>query len=220
MEETLDKTLRQIARNTASAGFQSTRNHKAESASQPHGLQATEWPAHKPGGNNDEPLGKEHNPGVIVIGAGISLRGDGIICKNLIVSGKLEASASCSRMKILETGTVYGKVTASDAEIRGTFEGTLNVKGCLTIHPGATVFGKITYAGLRIFQDGKLLGDIRHETSIESLMEIKDPAGTSSSIDSPNNKILREIVRNTLPDALREGSSDPEAISTKGESND
>jgi hypothetical protein len=78
-----------------------------------------------------------------VVGAGISLRGDGIICKNLIVSGKLEASASCSRMKILETGTVYGKVTASDAEIRGTFEGTLNVKGCLIIHPGATVFGKV-----------------------------------------------------------------------------
>ncbi|MDP7190417.1 MAG: polymer-forming cytoskeletal protein [Alphaproteobacteria bacterium] len=129
---------------------------------------------------------KYNNPGVLVVGDGISFRGETIICENLIVSGKLEASASCSRLKISDTGTVFGNVTASNAEIRGVFEGFLLVKGCLIIHPGARVFGRVTYAGLRIFRGGKLLGDIRHASDLGANAGMERLSTATSSLDLIN----------------------------------
>ena len=218
MEEAVTKTLKQTSQNPVFDDLERHEENLVVSAGRPNSGRGPKWHSgiQDLTTNRDEQSKKKHNSGVLVIGDGISLRGETIICKNLIVSGKLEASASCSRLKISETGTVFGNVTVTDAEIRGTFEGSLLVKGCLIIHPGAKVFGRVTYTGLRIFRGGKLLGDVRHAADTGANTGMKNPPATSFQADFTENKPGGEIVRKIRPAFMKEEKPDAEIFSTNG----
>jgi len=224
MEEAVNKTLKQTSQNPILDDLERHDENLVVSAGRPNVGRGPKWHSDIQDliTNRDEQPNKKHNPGVLVIGDGISLRGETIICKNLIVSGKLEASASCSRMRIADTGTVFGNVTVNDAEIWGVFEGSLLVKRCLIIHPGAKVFGRVTYTGLRIFRGGKLLGDIRHSADLGGNTGMKNSSTTSFQTDFTEDKPMDEITGKPLPSCLRGERLDVNKTetSTKGEDND
>ena len=65
----------------------------------------------------------------LIVGREISLSGEITACDRLVVEGSVEANlANCRDIDIAETGLFKGSASIDDVEIRGRFEGTLNVR--------------------------------------------------------------------------------------------
>lgn len=97
----------------------------------------------------------------LVVGREICLSGEIKTCEKLVVEGKVEADLSDSQsLEISEPGLFKGNATVEDCEIRGTFEGELNVTGLLVIQPTGRVSGKIRYAEIELSRGAQLRGDI------------------------------------------------------------
>jgi len=72
----------------------------------------------------------------------------------------VEATMDSRLMQISEQGSFRGAADIDLAEIKGRFEGSLNVRGKLIIHATGQVSGKIRYAKLIVEDGGQLSGDI------------------------------------------------------------
>ena len=81
-------------------------------------------------------------------------------CDTLVVDGMVEATIDSRLMQISEQGSFRGAADIDLAEIKGRFEGSLNVRGKLIIHATGQVSGKIRYAKLIVEDGGQLSGDI------------------------------------------------------------
>jgi cytoskeletal protein CcmA (bactofilin family) len=98
----------------------------------------------------------------LVVGRDISLSGEITDCDVLVVEGKVKASLRDSRrFEISETGAFEGSVEIDVAEIKGSFEGDLLVRGRLIVRRTGSVTGRIRYAELEIERGGQISGDIQ-----------------------------------------------------------
>jgi len=112
-------------------------------------LEATIKPAPAEGGSR------------LTVGPNIKLKGVEITdCDTLVVDGMVEATMDSRLMQISEQGSFRGAADIDLAEIKGRFEGSLNVRGKLIIHATGQVSGKIRYAKLIVEDGGQLSGDI------------------------------------------------------------
>lgn len=97
----------------------------------------------------------------LTVGPNIKLKGVEITdCDTLVVDGMVEATMDSRLMQISEQGSFRGAADIDLAEIKGRFEGSLNVRGKLIIHATGQVSGKIRYAKLIVEDGGKLSGDV------------------------------------------------------------
>lgn len=97
----------------------------------------------------------------LTVGPNIKLKGVEITdCDTLVVDGMVEATMDSRLMQISEQGSFRGAADIDLAEIKGRFEGSLNVRGKLIIHATGQVSGKIRYAKLIVEDGGQLSGDI------------------------------------------------------------
>jgi len=97
----------------------------------------------------------------LIIGREINLKGEIGECESLMVHGSAEAVLSnCRSFTITESGLLKGEADVQSAEVLGRFEGTLKVRGLLTIRKGGRVSGTISYAEVEIEQGGRLDGQI------------------------------------------------------------
>ena len=104
----------------------------------------------------------------LTVGPNIKLKGVEITdCDTLVVDGMVEATMDSRLMQISEQGSFRGAADIDLAEIKGRFEGSLNVRGKLIIHATGQVSGKIRYAKLIVEDGGKLSGDV--ECGLEPL---------------------------------------------------
>lgn len=118
-------------------------------ASQPVPVEAIVKPAPGEGGSR------------LTVGPNIKLKGVEITdCDTLVVDGMVEATMDSRLMQISEQGSFRGAADIDLAEIKGRFEGNLNVRGKLIIHATGQVSGKIRYAKLIVEDGGQLSGDV------------------------------------------------------------
>lgn len=109
---------------------------------------------------------KPSNAHQLVVGADVKLRCAEISdCDVLIVEGLAEASITSERLEIAEGGHFSGKVCIDVGEIHGEFEGEMEVRQQLVIHPSGCVRGKVRYAKLLIHEGGQLSGEIARLSS-------------------------------------------------------
>jgi cytoskeletal protein CcmA (bactofilin family) len=102
----------------------------------------------------------------LIVGREIVLSGQITSCERLIVEGRVEASLSDSRfVDIAESGVFKGIAEIENAEIAGTFEGTLNVRQKLWIRSTGKVTGTVCYGRIEIEEGGQLAGEVKVETS-------------------------------------------------------
>ena len=100
----------------------------------------------------------------LIIGPGVSVKGEITSCNRLIVEGKIEAKlADCPNVIIKEGGVFNGESTTENAEVQGSFDGNLVVRGRLLVQATGRVSGKIAYGDLEIERGGKISGEISHE---------------------------------------------------------
>jgi len=100
----------------------------------------------------------------LIIGPGVSVKGEITSCNRLIVEGKIEAKlADCPNVIIREGGVFNGESTTEEADVQGSFDGNLTVRKRLLVRATGRVSGKITYGEIEIERGGGISGEIRHE---------------------------------------------------------
>jgi cytoskeletal protein CcmA (bactofilin family) len=100
----------------------------------------------------------------LIIGPGVSVKGEITSCNRLIVEGKIEAKlADCPNVIIKEGGVFNGESTTEEADVQGSFDGNLVVRKRLLVRATGRVSGKITYGEIEIERGGRISGEISHE---------------------------------------------------------
>ena len=123
------------------------------------------------------PINDEAN--TLKVSSNISLNGEIIACKKLVVEGTVEASLNDAEViEVCEGGIFKGNAGVEAASISGKFLGTLIAKDILTIHKGGHVEGSIRYGKIIIEAGGEITGDM---STLE--IENKLSAGQNSSTD-------------------------------------
>jgi len=110
------------------------------------------------------PRSSEADVRTLIIGPGVSVKGEITSCNRLIVEGKIEAKlADCPNVIIKEGGVFNGESTTENAEVQGSFDGNLVVRGRLLVQATGRVSGKIAYGDIEIERGGKISGEISHD---------------------------------------------------------
>ncbi len=114
----------------------------------------------------------------LIVGREISLSGEITSCDRLVVEGSVEANlANCQNIDIAESGLFKGSASIEDAEVRGRFEGTLNVRRRLLIRSTGRVIGTVRYGQVEIECGGQISGDIQSQPP----NELVEPASLTRS---------------------------------------
>jgi len=108
------------------------------------------------------PAKREAETRKLIVGREISLSGEITACDRLVVEGSVEANlANCRDIDIADNGLFKGSASIDDAEVRGRFEGTLNVRRRLLIRATGRVIGTVRYGQIEIECGGQISGDIQ-----------------------------------------------------------
>jgi cytoskeletal protein CcmA (bactofilin family) len=95
----------------------------------------------------------------MVVGKGISLQGTVTDAERLVVEGTVESSMMhAAELIISHAGVFKGEVEVEDAEIAGTFDGTLTARGNLVIRGTGKVLGIARCRRLSVEEGGQLSG--------------------------------------------------------------
>ena len=136
-----------------------------------------------PGNRTSEKSGTEE--GRLVIGSGVSLKGNIERCKTLEVHGDVEAEIECDRLVIDEGGTLKGSVVARTAEISGALSGTARVQEKVMIRSAGHFSGKLSYGAIRIELGGLVRGELEEiapNSKVEVVPEVLNPKPQSTQL--------------------------------------
>jgi cytoskeletal protein CcmA (bactofilin family) len=105
----------------------------------------------------------------LVVGRGIVFSGEITSCDCLVVEGTVKANiAGCHDINIAEGGLFTGSASVESAEIRGRFEGALNVSGRLLVHANGKVAAEVRYHQIEIERGGEISGNIQAQAPGQS----------------------------------------------------
>lgn len=106
----------------------------------------------------------------LIVGREISLAGEITSCDWLVVEGSVEANlANCRDIEISDTGVYKGSASIEQAEIRGRFDGVLNVRKRLFIRASGRVTGTVRYGQIEIERGGQISGDVQAQPTTNEL---------------------------------------------------
>ena len=112
----------------------------------------------------------------LVVGRGISLQGTVQDAERLVVEGTVEATMiQATELSVTPGGMFKGEVEVEDAEIAGTIDGTLTVKGGLIVRATGKVLGTARCRRLQVEDGGQITGRI--EMLSEPARAGTEPAG-------------------------------------------
>jgi cytoskeletal protein CcmA (bactofilin family) len=112
----------------------------------------------------------------LIVGREISLAGEITSCDWLVVEGSVEANlANCRDIEISDTGVYRGSASIEQAEIRGRFDGVLNVRKRLFIRASGRVTGTVRYGQIEIERGGQISGDVQAQPTNELPPSLSDP---------------------------------------------
>ena len=97
----------------------------------------------------------------LVVGRGISVQGVVQDAERLVVEGTVEATMiHATELAIAPGGVFKGEVEVEDAEIAGTIDGTLTVRGSLVLRASGRVMGTARCRRLQVEDGGQITGRI------------------------------------------------------------
>ncbi len=97
----------------------------------------------------------------LVVGRGISVQGTVQDAERLVVEGTVEATMiHATELAISQGGMFKGEVEVEDAEIGGTINGTLTVRGSLVVRATGRVLGTARYRRLQVEDGGQVSGQM------------------------------------------------------------
>jgi cytoskeletal protein CcmA (bactofilin family) len=97
----------------------------------------------------------------LVVGRGISVQGVVQDAERLVVEGTVEATMiHATELAIAPGGVFKGEIEVEDAEIAGTIDGTLTVRGSLVLRGSGRVLGTARCRRLQVEDGGQITGRI------------------------------------------------------------
>jgi len=100
---------------------------------------------------------------VLTVGPDIQMKGEISSCDRVVIEGMVDATMrDVHTVELAETGSLKGTAEVEDAEISGSFEGDLVVRGKLTVYSAGRVRGNITYGEIEIQRGGQISGNVRN----------------------------------------------------------
>ena len=122
----------------------------------------------------------------LVVGRGISVQGTVQDAERLVVEGTVEASMiHATELAISPGGVFKGEIEVEDAEIAGTIDGTLTVRGTWSCGPSGKVLGTARCRRLQVEDGGQITGHIEMLTdqtrSEPAQRPVSEPAASFSS---------------------------------------
>jgi cytoskeletal protein CcmA (bactofilin family) len=137
-----------------------SRSSMATTPSQASPLSANE-PARAPSAAT--PLNRPTSKRVLTVGPDIQMKGEITSCDRVVIEGMVDATMrDVHTVELAETGALKGTAEVEDAEISGSFEGDLVVRGKLTVYASGRVRGNVTYGEIEINRGGQISGNIRN----------------------------------------------------------
>lgn len=113
----------------------------------------------------------------LVVGRGISVQGTVQDAERLVVEGTVEASMiHATELSVSAGGVFRGGIEVEDAELAGTIDGTLTVRGNLTIRASGRLIGKAKCRRLQVEDGGQITGHLEMITDGAPI-----PASTATS---------------------------------------
>lgn len=95
----------------------------------------------------------------LVVGKGISVQGTVTEAERLVIEGTMESQLlQAQELIISHSGVFKGEVQVEEAEIAGTFDGTLTATGSLVIRATGRVLGAARTRKLSVEEGGQLSG--------------------------------------------------------------
>ncbi len=109
-----------------------------------------------------EPAKKEGETKRLTVGRDIILSGEITSCDVLVVEGRVEATLSNSHaIEISSTGHFKGKAEIDEADISGSFDGTLTVRNRMLVRATGKITGTVRYGQLEVERGGEVTGDVQ-----------------------------------------------------------
>jgi len=97
----------------------------------------------------------------LVVGRGISVQGTVQEAERLVVEGTVEASMiHATELAISPGGVFKGEIEVEDAEIAGTIDGTLTVRGSLIVRATGRLLGTARCRRLQVEDGGQITGQM------------------------------------------------------------
>lgn len=112
----------------------------------------------------------------LYVGANIRLKGEISGCDMMRIEGKFEGTAQARQLVLCPGGSFVGIADFQDAEIEGTFEGTLNVRGRLYLRAKGRIRGTFSYGQLEIERGGEVEGRIIPFEAAEAVAKATEAA--------------------------------------------
>ena len=117
----------------------------------------------------------------LILGAGITLKGEISACDELVVEGQVEVNLTDSRMiTVGKSGHFKGKVEVEEAVIAGDFDGNLVARQVLIIKSTGRVKGDIRYGALQVERGGVLTGTV-DATDADALVQASRASAEESA---------------------------------------
>jgi cytoskeletal protein CcmA (bactofilin family) len=110
------------------------------------------------------------NAAHLYAGPGIMLKGEIVGCDTLRVEGTVDGDASARQLVICQGGRFLGTAEIEEAEIEGSFEGTLCVHGHLLLRSNGRISGKLSYGQIEVEKGGEIVGEINaHDKQLPAM---------------------------------------------------
>ncbi|GBQ67654.1 hypothetical protein AA103196_1733 [Ameyamaea chiangmaiensis NBRC 103196] len=122
----------------------------------------------------------------LVVGRGISVQGTVQDAERLVVEGTVESSLiHATELSVAQGGVFRGAVEVEDAELAGTIDGTLTVRGSLTIRASGRLIGKAKCRRLQVEDGGQVSGQLEMMTDTPVRAPLTDTVSAPSANAEP-----------------------------------
>ncbi|CAP54644.1 conserved protein [Gluconacetobacter diazotrophicus PA1 5] len=121
----------------------------------------------------------------LVVGRGISVQGTIQDAERLVVEGTVESTMiHAHELQVAHGGIFRGEVEVEDADLAGTIDGTLTVRGSLTIRSTGRLLGKAKCRRLQVEDGGQVTGQLEMITT---------PASAAAEAPAPETPVAPEV---------------------------
>ena len=100
---------------------------------------------------------------MLTVGPDIQMKGEITTCDRVVIEGAVDATLrDVHTVELAQSGSLKGTAEVEDAEISGSFEGDLVVRGRLIIYSTGVIRGNVTYGEIEIERGGQISGSVRN----------------------------------------------------------